>query len=77
MDYGMENIPCSLREFISDGTPAWVSERYASLRDRATQNQFGLLENVVVIDTETTGISFAKEELTQIAAARMEAGKIV
>ena len=64
--------------FISDGTPERVKERYARLYEDAENADFGDLdENIVVIDTETTGFSFNHDELTQIAAARMEHGKIV
>lgn len=64
--------------FISDGTPDRVKDRYAHLYENAKNADFGDLdENVVVIDTETTGFSFNHDELTQIAAARMEHGEIV
>lgn len=67
----------TLREHILDGTPADVVQRYESLVFEAEQADFGKLdENVVVIDTETTGFSFSKDELIQIAAARMEHGKV-
>ncbi len=64
--------------FISDGTPERVKDLYARLYEDAQKADFGDLdENIVVIDTETTGFSFNHDELTQIAAARMEHGKIV
>lgn len=67
-----------VREHILDGTAADVVERYVSLGDMAQVTDFGPLDsNIVVIDTETTGLSFSHDELTQIAAARMEKGKIV
>ena len=67
-----------LDAYISDGTPARVKERYARLYEDAKHADFGELdENIVVIDTETTGFSFNHDELTQIAAARMEHGEIV
>lgn len=60
-----------------DGTPERVRERYASLKARAKAGEFGGLDaDVVVIDTETTGVSFRRDELTQIAAARMQHGEI-
>ena len=68
----------NLDAYISDGTPERVRERYRRLSDLAQASDFGALdENVVVIDTETTGFSFNHDELTQIAAARMEHGEIV
>ncbi len=67
-----------LRDFVSDGTPENVFERYASLPAAAARADYGELDrNIVVVDTETTGLSLAHDELIQIAAARMEQGKIV
>ena len=68
----------TLQSFISDGTSQAVRDRYASLPEIAATMDFGDLDhNVVVLDTETTGFSFNHDELTQIAAARMEQGEIV
>lgn len=67
-----------LLSYISDGTPQAIIERYASLSRIAGESDYGDLDrNIVVIDTETTGFSFNHDELTQIAAARMEKGEIV
>ena len=67
----------SVYDFITDGTPQDVCERYASLKTRAACSDFGELDrNVVVLDTETTGFSQHHDELTQIAAARLECGQI-
>lgn len=64
-------------EHITDGTPEDVIVRYRSLKKIAQTADFGVLDrNVVVIDTETTGLSFAHDELIQIAAAKIENGKI-
>ena len=78
----MENkeqaIQGDLLAYISDGTPQAIIDRYASLAEHARQCDFGELDrDIVVIDTETTGFSFNHDELTQIAAARMEQGGIV
>lgn len=63
--------------FIVEGTCKAVVERYHSLAEYASQTHFGALdEDVVVIDTETTGFSLSHDELLQIAAARMKNGKI-
>ncbi len=60
-----------------DGTPESVVRRYAGLSRLADASDFGPLDrNVVVLDTETTGVSFNHDELTQIAAARLERGRI-
>lgn len=66
-----------LQNFISEGTPEDVIARYEKLPELAETFDFGEYdENIVVIDTETTGVSVKKDELTQIAAARLEHGKI-
>lgn len=67
-----------LKSYISDGTTAAICERYGELRATAAQSDYGEFDNnLVVIDTETTGFSLNHDELTQIAAARVENGKIV
>lgn len=66
-----------LETYILENTPERIHERYASLENYAEQHNFGVLDkDVVVLDTETTGFSFNHDELTQIAAARMQNGKI-
>lgn len=63
--------------FLSEATPASIRERYHALATLAEASDFGVLDqDVVVIDTETTGVSFKSDELTQIAAARMVHGQI-
>lgn len=64
--------------FVTDGTPEEVVRRYAALPERARGADYGEFDcNIVVLDTETTGFSLNHDELTQIAAARMEKGEIV
>ena len=66
-----------LKKYSGDGTPADIVERYASLPELVDQIDLaGLDDNVVVVDTETTGFSFAHDELIQIAAARMTKGQV-
>ena len=61
-----------------DGSPDDVVERYQGLPALAAESDFGILDrNVVVVDTETTGLSFNHDELIQIAAAKLERGEIV
>ncbi len=66
-----------LETYILENTPSRIHERYHGLAEYADQHSFGILdEDVVVLDTETTGFSFNHDELIQIAAARMCNGVI-
>lgn len=70
--------PPLLRSYITGGTPDAVVARYAGLPHAAKISDYGELDHsIVVLDTETTGLSINHDELTQIAAARMEKGEIV
>lgn len=74
----MSNHEEFLRDLILPGTPTSIMQRYLSLEERAHKVDFGLLEeDIVVLDTETTGLSFQKSELIQISAARISGRKIV
>ncbi len=59
-------------------TPDFVIERYLKAQTRVNDEQIrSLCSDLVVLDCETTGISFSKDKLTQIAAARVKDGEIV
>ena len=59
-------------------TPARVVAAYRELPTRAKVEDFGLLEeDVVVLDTETTGLSFSNCRLMEIAAARLRGREVV
>ena len=59
-------------------TPQDVRERYLTLAERAKTEDFGPLEeDMVVLDTETTGLSFKDCELIEIAAARISGKEVV
>lgn len=61
-----------LEDILLSDTPESVAERYGRLAERAKTEEFGLLEDdVIVLDTETTGLSFSHCQLTEIAAARL------
>lgn len=67
----------AVADMVTDGTPEDIIERYERLPQIAESADLGIYdENIVVIDTETTGVSLKKDELTQIAAARMEHGQV-
>lgn len=66
-----------IETYINETTPSRIMQRYRSLVQFAESADFGTFdEDIVVIDTETTGVSFSHDELTQIAAARMVRGQI-
>lgn len=59
-------------------TPKDVRAQYLTLAERAQTTDFGPLEeDMVVLDTETTGLSFRECELIEIAAARISGKQVV
>ena len=65
------------RLFLPD-TPERVRELYRGFESEAATRDFGLLEeDMVVLDTETTGLSFRTSELIEIAAARISGREVV
>ena len=68
----------TLDDLIMPGTPGEVAAAYRTLAERAKTARFGLLEDdVVVLDTETTGLSFKDCELIEISAARLHGREVV
>lgn len=68
----------TLDSLLLPGTPADVREKYLQLEECARVTDFGLLEeDLVVLDTETTGLSFKNNELIEIAAARISGREVV
>ena len=77
MEKQKKDSSASLIKYITDGTCQDIVNRYLSLSDWAASSDFGELdEDIVVLDTETTGFSLNHDELIQIAAARMKQGVI-
>ena len=67
-----------MEEAVCAGTPAEIIEQYRTLADRARTRTFGLIEDdVIVLDTETTGLSFQESRLIEISAARLRGREIV
>ena len=68
----------TMADAVLAGTPESVVERYATLAERAQNRSFGLIEeDVIVLDTETTGLSVQDNKLIEIAAARLRGREIV
>lgn len=73
-----QDIHPALEAIITPGTDADVVANYATLAERARVRDFGLLEDdVIVIDTETTGLDFKECELIEVAAARLRGREVV
>ena len=67
-----------LQQLLMPSTPDVVRDAYLTLAERAHQDDFGPLEeDMVVLDTETTGLSFRDCELIEIAAARISGREVV
>lgn len=67
-----------INEAVLPGTPACVIESYSTLAERAKTRSFGLIEDdVIVLDTETTGLSLQDNSLIEISAARLRGREIV
>lgn len=68
----------SMEEAVLPGTPRFVIEAYRTLAERAKDRSFGLIEeDVVILDTETTGLSVRDNELIEISAAVVSGTKII
>lgn len=67
-----------IEDAVSPGTPQFVIDSYATLAERAKTQSFGLIEeDVIVLDTETTGLSVQDNELIEISAARLSGREVI
>ena len=67
-----------MREAVLPETPEFVIQNYATLPERAQNRSFGLIEeDVIVLDTETTGLSVQENKLIEISAARLQGREVV
>lgn len=68
----------TLEDLFIDSVPEHIRDYYRSLAARAQTMDFGPLHtDVIVLDTETTGMQFRTSELIEIAAVRLDSGKVV
>ena len=68
----------TIDDLLLSDTPERIRKIYLGLAEEARSRDFGLLEqDVVVLDTETTGLSFKKCQLIEIAAARLSGREVV
>ncbi len=68
----------SIYNFLRPGTNKVIVDRYIESKNIAKDNTFFDLDcNVVVLDVESTGLSIKNDDLIQIAAAKINKGKIV
>lgn len=78
MSVGTQASSFEIASAVLPGTPRSVVDAYATLAERAQNRSFGLIEDdVVVLDTETTGLSHRENELIEIAAARLRGREVV
>ena len=78
LEQGQSNGRKTIADILLPETPESVAAAYGRLAERAKVEDFGLLEeDVVVLDTETTGLSFADCQLTEIAATRLRGREMV
>lgn len=67
-----------LEEYLIAGTDPDVVALYQELPARAQDLRFGLIEDeIVILDTETTGLNPESCSLIEIAAIRMKGGEVV
>ena len=68
----------TVSDIILPSTPPAVAERYLTLAARARETSFGLLEeDIIMLDTESTGLSIRDNNLIEIAAAKISGREIV
>ncbi|MCL2339298.1 MAG: 3'-5' exonuclease, partial [Actinomycetia bacterium] len=66
-----------LNALLIPGTDADIIANYASLSQRAQEARWGFEDDVVILDTETTGLSLQRDAIIEVAAARLRGPEIV
>jgi ATP-dependent DNA helicase DinG len=73
-----EVLRSALQRLLIPGTDADVAGRYATLARRARESVFGAFEeDVVTLDVETTGLSYQRDDLIEVAAVRLRGNEVV
>lgn len=68
----------SFETLMIPGTDPDIIAQYQTLAERSEQVQFGLIEeDIIILDTETTGLDPQSCELIQVAAARVRGNTVV
>ncbi|MCL1879588.1 MAG: exonuclease domain-containing protein [Actinomycetia bacterium] len=68
----------ALLELLIPGTDPDIISQYASLSERARETRFGVLEaDVIVLDTETTGLAPQYDKVIEVAAVRLRGPQVV
>ena len=78
MSLGRVRLCAMVDEFLIPGTSEDIAQMYRTLPERAKEGSFTLFEDeVVILDTETTGLDYTRCALLEIAAVRMAGPDIV
>lgn len=71
-------LSADVEHAMLDGSDQAIVKRYNRLASLVNTCSFGKFDsNIVILDTEATGLSLEHDDLIQVAAARVENGKIV
>ena len=67
----------ALQRLLIPGTDADIVRRYATLAERAKDAAFGAFEDeVIILDVETTGLSYTRDRIIEVGAVRLNANTI-
>lgn len=67
----------ALQQLISSDTEPEIIERYSGLPEQAPTAEYGFEDEVVILDTETTGYLYNRERIIEIALVKMKGAVII